>query len=72
MEGGLDFLQEDQKKLIISEIRFDEPAVRIYRDKKGKFNFSTLAVLSEGKPQSKAEKPKPTRMVVAMAVAVGI
>ncbi|MBW2471128.1 MAG: AsmA family protein, partial [Deltaproteobacteria bacterium] len=36
-----------QKKLIISEIRFDEPAVRVTRNKNGKFNFSTLKILAE-------------------------
>jgi uncharacterized protein involved in outer membrane biogenesis len=39
-----------QKKLIISEIRFDEPAVQILRDKNGQFNFSTLAFLSDSGP----------------------
>jgi len=48
-----------QKKLVISELRFDEPTVQIIRDKKGNFNFSTLAILAD-KPQEKAaEKTKP-------------
>jgi len=41
-----DILPLLQKKLIISEIRFDEPAVQIIRDRKGQFNFSTLARLA--------------------------
>ena len=36
-----------QKKVVISEIRFDEPTVQILRDKNGQFNFSSLALLSE-------------------------
>jgi len=44
-----------QKKLVISEIRFDEPTVQITRDKQGRFNFSSLALLSEVE-QKKTEK----------------
>ena len=44
-----------QKKLVISEIRFDEPTVQIIRDKQGQFNFSTLALLST-KGKQKEEK----------------
>ena len=65
-----DLLPLLQKKLIISEIRFDEPAVRINRDKNGKFNFSTLAVLSEEKQQSKAEKPKPASAALPLALTI--
>lgn len=50
-----------QKKLVISEIRFDEPSVQILRDKQGKFNFSTLAILAEeGPPEKTKEKSTPT------------
>ena len=48
-----------QKKLIISEIRFDEPTIQILRDKNGQFNFSTLAILAEESSQ-KAEKKSGT------------
>jgi len=48
-----------QKKLVISEIRFDEPAVQIIRDKKGQFNFSTLAILSDKPKKKKEEKATP-------------
>ncbi len=65
-----DLLPLLQKKLIISEIRFDEPAVRINRDKNGKFNFSTLTALSEEKPQSKAEKPKPASAALPLALTI--
>jgi AsmA protein len=59
-----------QKKLIISEIRFDEPAVQITRDKKGRFNFSTLAILSD-KPQEKTEeKAKPASAALPLALTI--
>jgi uncharacterized protein involved in outer membrane biogenesis len=53
-----DLLPLLQKKLIISEIRFDEPAIQITRDAKGEFNFSSLALLSE-KPREQEEKKSP-------------
>ncbi len=59
-----------QKKLIISEIRFDEPAVRIIRDKNGKFNFSTLAILSDGPQKKEAEKPKPAASALPLALTI--
>jgi AsmA protein len=36
-----------QKKFVVSEIRLEQPAVRIHRDEKGSFNFSSLAVLAK-------------------------
>jgi uncharacterized protein involved in outer membrane biogenesis len=33
-----------QKKIVVSEIILEQPAVRIYRDDQGNFNFSSLAV----------------------------
>jgi AsmA protein len=59
-----------QKKLIISEIRFDEPAVQIVRDKNGKFNFSSLGILSDEKQQSTAAKPKPTAAALPLALTI--
>ena len=44
-----------QKKLVISEITFDQPVCRLSRDKKGRFNFDSLALLSD-KP-AKPKKP---------------
>jgi AsmA protein len=59
-----------QKKLIISEIRFNEPAVQIIRDKKGQFNFSTLAILSD-KPQAQIdEKQKPAAAALPLALTI--
>ncbi|MBU4263085.1 MAG: AsmA family protein [Proteobacteria bacterium] len=36
-----------QKKIVVSEIRLEQPAVRIFRDDKSHFNFSSLAVLAK-------------------------
>ena len=59
-----------QKKLIISEIRFDEPAVQILRDKNGKFNFSSLALLSEGTAQEKPQKTKSGSAALPLALTI--
>jgi AsmA protein len=59
-----------QKKLIISEIRFDEPAVQILRDKNGQFNFSTLAFLSEDTAQKKPEKPGSPSAALPLALTI--
>ena len=59
-----------QKKLIISEIRFDEPAVQVLRDKKGQFNFSTLAILSEEPAQKKTEKPGAAKTALPLALTI--
>ena len=59
-----------QKKLVISEIRFDEPAVKIHRNKNGKFNFSSLAFLSEDAPQNKTQKSAPVSSAMPLALTV--
>ena len=59
-----------QKKLIISEIRFDEPAIQVLRDKKGQFNFSTLALLSEEPAPKKAEKPGTVTAALPLALTI--
>ena len=59
-----------QKKLIISEIRFDEPAVQILRDKSGKFNFSSLALLSEGAAQEKPQKTNSGSAALPLALTI--
>ena len=63
-----DLLPLLQKKLVISEIRFDEPAIQITRDAKGKFNFSSLALLAE-KPAQREEK-KTSAATAALPVAL--
>lgn len=59
-----------QKKLIISEIRFDEPAVQVLRDKNGQFNFSTLALLSEEPTGKKTEKPGAATAAMPLALTI--
>jgi uncharacterized protein involved in outer membrane biogenesis len=59
-----------QKKLVISEIRFDEPAVQIIRDKNGQFNFSSLTILSDDPKQKKTEKPKPATAALPLALTI--
>jgi len=59
-----------QKKLIISEIRFDEPAVQVIRDRKGQFNFSTLAILSDKPQKKKAEKATPSSTALPLALTI--
>ena len=59
-----------QKKLIISEIRFDEPAVRVTRNKNGKFNFSTLKILAEEKQPSKPVKTEPAAAALPLALTI--
>ena len=55
-----DLLPLLQKKLVISEIRLDEPTVRVSRDKKGQFNYASLAILSAGTEKKKSAPPKKT------------
>ncbi len=57
-----------QKKVVISEIRFDEPTVQILRDKNGQFNFSSLALLSE--EGDKKEKKESGASTTALPVAL--
>ena len=59
-----------QKKLIISEIRFDEPAIEVLRDKKGQFNFSTLALLSEEPAPKKTEKSGTATAALPLALTI--
>jgi len=59
-----------QKKLMISEIRFDEPAVQVLRDKNGKFNFSTLSLLSEDTAKNKTKKSPPASATMPLALTV--
>jgi len=59
-----------QKKLIISEIRFDEPAVQITRDKNGRFNFSSLAILSSAPRGKKEQKAEPAAAALPLALTI--
>ncbi|MFC1837295.1 AsmA family protein [Thermodesulfobacteriota bacterium] len=57
-----------QKKLVISEIRFDEPTVQIIRDKRGQFNFSSLAVLTDGGQKKVAKEKSTARAALPLAL----
>jgi uncharacterized protein involved in outer membrane biogenesis len=57
-----------QKKLVVSEIRLDDPTIAVSRNKQGKFNYSTLAILSES---AKQDKPK-TSATEAAAVPLAL
>lgn len=59
-----------QKKLVISEIRFDEPSVQIIRDRKGLFNFSTLALLSDKTVEKQTAKTGPAGAAIPLALIV--
>jgi len=59
-----------QKKLIISEIRLDEPAVQILRDKNGKYNYSTLSLLAEDTAKNKPRKSAPASATLPLALTV--
>ncbi|KPJ99039.1 MAG: hypothetical protein AMJ60_06285 [Desulfobacterales bacterium SG8_35] len=63
-----DLLPLLQKKLVISEIRFDEPAIQITRDAKGKFNFSSLALLAEKPAQPDEKKTSAATAVLPVAL----
>ncbi|MEN8140861.1 MAG: AsmA family protein [Thermodesulfobacteriota bacterium] len=53
-----DLLPLLQKQLVIKEIRLVEPQINVTRDKKGVFNFSTLAFLNKEKAkEDKKEEP---------------
>ena len=60
-----DLLPLLQKKLMVSEIRLQEPTVRITRNKAGTFNFESLAVLA-------AEPTKPVEAEPGTAAALPI
>jgi AsmA protein len=59
-----------QKKIIISEIRFDEPTISIIRDKNGNFNFSTLAILSSEPPKTSTEQQKSASAALPLALTI--
>ncbi len=71
-DGKTDFLRVDQfilrydlsnllqKKLSISEILLQKPVVRITRDKQGKFNYESLAILNKKEPKQATSREKTT------------
>ncbi len=52
-----DLLPLLQKKLVVREIRLQEPTVRITRDKAGTFNFESLAVLADKQAEPAPKAP---------------
>ncbi|MBU0908585.1 MAG: AsmA family protein [Proteobacteria bacterium] len=60
-----------QKKLVVSEIRLEQPAVRIFRDDKGRFNFSSLAMLAkQGSASASSETPSAPAEALPLALTV--
>lgn len=57
-----------KKQVVVNEARLENPTIRIHRDKSGKFNFETLAVL-----QKKSEKmPETTNKVPPAALPLAL
>ena len=58
------------KKVVISEVRLEEPRIRVFRDKAGKFNFESLALLEEKEPpvQEAVKKGSTTGLPIALTV----
>jgi uncharacterized protein involved in outer membrane biogenesis len=65
-----DLLPLLRKKLIISEISIEEPTVRIRRYADGKFNFDTLAVMTQkaGPPEKQEAGPAASVLPIALTV----
>ncbi len=63
-----------QKKIMVSEIRIVEPRITIHRDKKGKFNFETLAVLAAAAESSTTPSPihEPGPQAAALPLALTV
>lgn len=59
-----------QKKLVVSEIRLDEPTVQVVRDKQGRFNYSTLAILAEPARQDKPKTSASEAAAVPLALTI--
>jgi uncharacterized protein involved in outer membrane biogenesis len=65
-----DLLPLLQKKLVVSEIRLDEPTIQVIRDKQGKFNYSSLAFLSEADKKDKPQKSTSPSAAVPLALTI--
>ncbi|MBC8317669.1 MAG: AsmA family protein [Desulfobulbaceae bacterium] len=59
-----------QKNLIVSEILLNEPQIRVSRDKSGKFNFNSLAVLTPDKAEKKPAAPSSSAAAIPVALTV--
>ncbi len=49
-----------QKKVVVSEIRLENPSIRVERDKDGKFNFESLAILAGEKAEKTPAESAPS------------
>lgn len=58
-----------QKKLIISEVVIDQPSCRVHRDKTGRFNFESLAVLAD-KPATSTKPASSSAAALPIALTV--
>lgn len=59
-----------KKQVVVNEARLENPTIRIHRDKNGKFNFETLAVLQktpEGMTETAAKVP-PAALPLALTI----
>lgn len=73
-ELSYDLMPLFQKKLVVSEIRLNNPSINIRRNKQGEFNFDSLAILQGTKPTAKKQqvetidKSSPAAMPIALTV----
>lgn len=54
-----DLLPLLQQKIVVSEVLLKDPAIRVFRNEEGKFNFESLALL--GKKEREKETPAPSK-----------
>ncbi len=57
-----------QKKLEVSEILLDAPAIRVVRDKDGKFNFNSLPKSAKSQESDEANKSAAVALPIALSV----
>ncbi|MFO7750916.1 MAG: AsmA family protein [Desulfobacteraceae bacterium] len=61
------------KKVVVSEIRVVEPKISVVRDKKGRFNYESLAVLdSSKKPVPEKSEPDQKEKAAALPLALTV
>ncbi len=65
-----DLLPLLKKQLVVTEVRIENPTILIQRDKNGKFNYETLALLSKSPEQKKAPSPDASSAALPLALTV--
>ncbi|MFH1216168.1 MAG: AsmA family protein [Pseudomonadota bacterium] len=65
-----DFMPLLRKKLVVTDISLDKPALRIHRDKNGNYNFETLAMLVQKEKDEHPEKTEATVPPSALPIAL--